>query len=270
MADILKWNSFSFYAKASAIQGIRDITIRASTETEDGTANGENFVSRTASNPYEITFTAILNQLLGVNVKATATGLTEAARKSEKGYIYMAGAKLFTCQFMATEAEIDSLEIAPNGTWISCEVRMTMRQCSKYDGSIVPSQAANTSGGGGGGGGGSAPAATKTTKKSTSGSTAKKSTTTTKPTGTSIFKKVVEAAKNEIASISNFLSNAKTQSKTALNNAAKYNNNKVDAITSAAPKASTAKTTTTKTSVLSSWVSKAPSSFSKIVSVKKK
>lgn len=215
MPDILTWNNFSFYARANAIRGINDISIRASTETENGTADGENFVSRTAANPYEISFTALLNQLLGENVKYTATGLTEAARKSEKGYIYMAGAKLFTCQFMATNAEIDNLEIAPNGTWLSCTVKMTMKQCSKYNGAIVPSQtaASSSAGGGGGGGGGSAPAAT--TKSTSSKSTSSKSSSSgssSSSSSTGYFTKLATQANAFATQLSANLQSAKTKS----------------------------------------------------------
>ena len=257
MADILKWSGYTFCVKPTFIQGIRDIAIKSSSETEDSTEGEEKYVKRKNAAPHEINFTALLNAYLGVDVKTTALGLLEAARKSEQGYIYMAGAKLLSCQFMAISAEVTELEIAPNGTWVSCEVRMTMKQCSKYDVPPPP------------------PITTTWTDASTYAPTAK--STSKKRANLTFADKVKNAAekltnlKGRVDAIFGATRKAKAASVSALNDANKKVPTGIDVITMAAPKANTisTKVNTTLQNLQSKAQSKAISATSKIVSLKK-
>ena len=170
MAEIAFWNGHLFTVSPKLIRGFTGLTIKGSSETEDKTSDGQKYVSRKNSNPAEIALTAELNALTGCDVKNEALKFVDEARSGAKDYFYMGGKKLITCQLMLTEASVSETTIAPNGTWIGCKVKLTMKQCAKYDGSGGSSSSSSSSGSSGGSSG---------SKKS---STKKTSTTTTKKT----------------------------------------------------------------------------------------
>lgn len=171
MAEIASWNGHSFTVSPKLIRGFTGLTIKGSSETEDKTSDGQKYVSRKNSNPSEITLTAELNALTGCDVKNEALKFVDEARSGAKNYFYMGGKKLITCQLMLTEASVSETTIAPNGTWISCKVKLTMKQCAKYDGSSSSSSSSSSSGSG------SSSGSKKTSTKKTSTTTTKKTTT---------------------------------------------------------------------------------------------
>lgn len=146
MAEIASWNGHSFTVSPKLIRGFTGLTIKGSSETEDKTSDGQKYVSRKNSNPSEITLTAELNALTGCDVKNEALKFVDEARSGAKNYFYMGGKKLITCQLMLTEASVSETTIAPNGIWISCKVKLTMKQCAKYDGSSSSSSSSSSSG----------------------------------------------------------------------------------------------------------------------------
>lgn len=162
MAEIASWNGHSFTVSPKLIRGFTGLTIKGSSETEDKTSDGQKYVSRKNSNPSEITLTAELNALTGCDVKNEALKFVDEARSGAKNYFYMGGKKLITCQLMLTEASVSETTIAPNGTWISCKVKLTMKQCAKYDGTGSSSSSSSSS--------------KKTSTKKTSTTTTKKTT----------------------------------------------------------------------------------------------
>ncbi len=133
MAEIASWNGHSFTVSPKLIRSFTGLTIKGSSDTEDKTSDGQKYVSRKNSNPYEIALTAELNALTGCDVKAEALKFVEEALAGAKNYFYMDGKKLITCQLMLTEASVSETTIASNGTWISCKVNLTMKQCAKCD-----------------------------------------------------------------------------------------------------------------------------------------
>lgn len=146
--EIVKWGKISFYVTPKSIKSFRDLSISAAVETEDSTTGGEKFIKLKNKGSYQITLTAILNKALNVDVKKTAINeMAEAARRGDTGYFYFGGEKLLTPMFMATEAKISNVVITPKNGWVSCEVAMTFKQCSKFGGG------GSGSGGGGSGGG---------------------------------------------------------------------------------------------------------------------
>lgn len=180
-ADIVKWSGnggISFFVKPTSIKGVKDISIKASADTEDKENGGEKYTVKKNAGGLEITMTAILNAALGVNVESAAKSILNAARKADNGYFYIAGKKLFTAKFMMTDAEAQNVILTGDGTWVSCEVNMTLKQCSKYDGTT------------------SSPAPAPSTP-STSTSTSKPSTTTTTQQPT-LFQKVAEGVKTAV------------------------------------------------------------------------
>ncbi len=170
MAEIASWNGHSFTVSPKLIRGFTGLTIKGSSETEDKTSDGQKYVSRKNSNPSEITLTAELNALTGCDVKNEALKFVDEARSGAKNYFYMGGKKLITCQLMLTEASVSETTIAHNGTWISCKVKLTMKQCAKYDGtgSSSPSSSSSSS---------SSSGSKKSSTKKTSTTTKKKTTT---------------------------------------------------------------------------------------------
>lgn len=137
MADLITWSGgggISFFARSNEIRGVKDITISASAETEDKTKGGEKFIKKKNKGSYQLTLNAVLNAALGVDVKSVAMLITEAARCGENGYFYTAGTKLFPCKFMCTDAKVNAISMTGSGTWKSCEVSMTLKQCDKYGG----------------------------------------------------------------------------------------------------------------------------------------
>ena len=149
--DIVTWSGgggVSFFVKPKKIQAVKDITIKASANTEEKESDGEKITRLKTVGAYTVTMTGMFNALLGVNVQKEAMKITEAARKGETGYLYSAGSKLFSPQFMMTDAEATDILMTGRGEWISCNVKMTLKQCSKGDGNATPMK----SGSGGGSG----------------------------------------------------------------------------------------------------------------------
>lgn len=163
MAEIASWNGHSFVVSPTVIRGFTGLTITGSSETEDKTSDGDKYVSRKNGNPSQVSLVAELNALVGCDVRNEAMKFIDDAYAGKMGYFYMGGKKLIACQLMLTEASISETIIAPNGTWISCKVQLTMKQCSKYDGS-----SAGTSSSSGTGASGSSSGSQKASTKQTS------------------------------------------------------------------------------------------------------
>ena len=149
--DLISWGDNRFFATANHVRSYKSLQITTSCATEDEENGGDKYVKKKKNGGYEVKFTAILDKRLGESdVRKVALHLAEVARTGAKNYIYCSGSKLFTPQMMGTGASIKNIVVAPDGTWISCEVDLTLKQCSKGDGSTGSSS--GSSGGGGGGG----------------------------------------------------------------------------------------------------------------------
>lgn len=230
MAEIASWNGHSFTVSPKLIRGFTGLTIKGSSETEDKTSDGQKYVSRKNSNPSEITMTAELNALTGCDVKNEALKFVDEARSGAKNYFYMGGKKLITCQLMLTEASVSETTIAPNGTWISCKVKLTMKQCAKYDGTGSSSSSSSSSSGSSSSSSGSK----KTSTKKTSTTTTKKTTTaavvgavagavaavaktaTTVVKAVSAASKTASALKTAVAAVNNAKKTSSTTKKTSV------------------------------------------------------
>ena len=144
--NIVTWSGrggLSFYVKATEIRGFKDLSIDASVTTEDAEKNGEKYVKRKQIGSYSISMTAVLSAALGVDVKAVALQMTEAARNGDTGYFYIGAAKLFPSSFMATSAKISNIEVTASGAWKYCEVNFTLKQASKYGGAVSTSKSSS-------------------------------------------------------------------------------------------------------------------------------
>lgn len=148
--DIVNWSGnggISFFVKPNQVKGVKNITIKASAETEEKASDGEKITSKKNAGGIEITMTGILNSMLGVDVEGAAKAIIEAARTGASGYFYIAGKKLFTPNFMMAESQARDILLTGTGEWVNCEIDMTLKQCSKYGGE---SSGSNKSGGSGG------------------------------------------------------------------------------------------------------------------------
>lgn len=133
--DIVSFGRFAFMVDAAHIRGATNLKLTAGCETEDVTENNEKFVKFKASNAREFTMRAILDRRLNEDVEETLKEMTQAAENGETGYLLIAGRKLLECQMMLTAASMTACEIAPNGQMVNCNIDLTLKQCSRADGS---------------------------------------------------------------------------------------------------------------------------------------
>lgn len=155
--DIVTWSGnggISFFVKPTKVQGVSEISIEASANTEDKEEDGEKLAKKKTNGSIQITMRAILNAYLGADVQGIANKAIEAARKGDSGYLYSYGKKLFTCAFIMTDAKASNILMSGTGAWISCDLSMTLKQTSKAGGSTMATGGGGSGGGGSGGGGG--------------------------------------------------------------------------------------------------------------------
>lgn len=134
--EIGSWSSHRFEVGADIVRSFTDLQITAKCETDDKTTNGETYAARKNAGTTEVSVKIILNGLLGCEPRNEAEEFLEQARNGEKAYFYVGGRKLVPCQLMLTQAQVGTVQIGPGGQWVSAEVTLTMKQCSKWDGAM--------------------------------------------------------------------------------------------------------------------------------------
>ena len=140
MGEIAKWSTHTFVVSPKLIQGFTNLSIKGGSTTEDKESNGQSYVSRKSGSALQISMTAVLNALTGAgDVKAEAMSFVNEARAGVSDYLYIGAGKVATQRLMLTDAIAEEIVIAPNGIWISCNVKLTFKE-------------AKATGGGGGGG----------------------------------------------------------------------------------------------------------------------
>lgn len=172
------WNGHIFEVSPEAVRGFEKLTVKASCDTEEKETDGQQYVTRKVGKPLEATLSVLLSAYLGCNVRDEAYAFLNDARSGAKDYFYVGSGKLDTCQLMLTDARMEDIEIAPDGTWTCCSVKLTMKQCTKND---EGSEAASSGGGDGGEGDSgeeSNTASKKASVKTTAATTTKKDVTT--------------------------------------------------------------------------------------------
>ena len=154
MAEIGRWGGQKFEVKSGYVQGFTGLSIKGSSETEDKESGSEKYVSRKNGKPTEIGLTVHLNALTGCkNVRDTAMWFVNQARAGKKDYFYIKDGKLVPCQVMLTEASVKEIEMTNKGDWIMCDVQLTLKQCTKWDGTTGGGGGSSGDGGGGSSGG---------------------------------------------------------------------------------------------------------------------
>lgn len=150
--DIVTWSGnggISFFVKPTKVQGVSEISVEASANTEDKEEDGEKLAKRKTNGTIQITMKAVLNAFLGADVQGIANKAIEAARKGDSGYLYSYGKKLYTCQFIMADAKATNILMSGTGTWISCELNLTLKQTSKTGGATQATGGTPSGGGGG-------------------------------------------------------------------------------------------------------------------------
>lgn len=133
--EIGRWGGRQFVVSANVIRGFTGLTVKGSAETEDKTENNQKYVSRKNGKPAEINLVVMLHGALNVDVRAEALAFVSDAQAGKTDYLYISNTKLVPCQVMLTDAEVTETVINPAGQWVSAQVKLTMKQCSKLDGS---------------------------------------------------------------------------------------------------------------------------------------
>ena len=144
--DIVTWSGaggISFFVKPNVIQGIKEMTVKASVNGEEKENGGDKYTTKKTNGAIEITLKAILNGYLGVDVRTLALTIIDSARTGDTGYFYSYGKKLFTSQFMMAEAEAGDIQMNSKGDWSSCTVTMKLKQSSKGAGSTAAASSGN-------------------------------------------------------------------------------------------------------------------------------
>ncbi len=131
MAETGKWGDHVFQVKPDLIRTFRDLTIKGSSKTEEKESSKKGYVTRKGANPREVTLTAVLDYRLNADVRSEAMGWVTDATKGVKNYMYIGGKKLVGCKLMLTDCDVDTVEIAPNNTWVSAECKLSFKQASK-------------------------------------------------------------------------------------------------------------------------------------------
>jgi hypothetical protein len=206
MATIGKWNGHSFEVSSQIIRSFTDLTIKGSSETENKTSSGHGYVSRKNSKPAEVGITVGLSALTGCDPRSEATAFVNEANAGSSDYFYVGGQKLVPYKLMLTNADVTEVEIAPGGKWVSCKVKLTMKQCA------VPDDTKTSSSSSGGGSSGSSSkkssskkASTKTSSKTTTKNNTVDAVSGAAPSVSSVLKSTAKA----VSAVSKVVSTAK-------------------------------------------------------------
>ena len=191
MAEIGSWHGHKFVVSPTLIRGFTGLSVTGESNIENKETGGQEYATRKSGKPIEINLTVELNRSTGCDVRGEALAFVSRARDGAKDYFYVGGSKLTACQLMLVKASVTETTFSPNATMTSANGALTMRQCSKTDGSAA-------SGGGSG---------KKTSvKKSTQTTTTKKSTgiISTIASGIkNVASKVASSVKNVVSSVKN-------------------------------------------------------------------
>jgi hypothetical protein len=137
MAETGSWNGHVFTVSPNLIRGFDGLSIKGASETTAKTSGKQQYFARKSGKPVEATITVKLNAQTGCDVKTEALQFVSEARDGANNYFYVGSTKLVPCKLMLVEANVEETKIAPNGSWVSANVTLAFRQCSKNDGSAA-------------------------------------------------------------------------------------------------------------------------------------
>lgn len=199
MAEIGKWKSHVFEVSPKLMRSFEDLTIKGASDTEDEEKSKQVYVKRKNGKPLEIGMTVLLSGLTGCSVQKEALSFVAEARSGASDYLYIGGKKLVMCKLMLTEASVSDAVLSPSGQWVSCKVKLKLKQAG-LNGTETETKTTNqkkTSGGGG---------STEGSENKTSGSTKKKTVTTVYNSD------IANNVRNKAATVARIVKNAKAAS----------------------------------------------------------
>ncbi len=142
MAEIANWNGHKFVVKPKLIKSFEELTIKGACETKDKSTNNQKYVERKAGEATQVTFTVMLNALTGCkDVFAEAMKYVEEAWKGATDYLYLGSSKIIDAKLMLVVAEVVEIVTMPGmgNVWISCKVKLTMKQGTGNGNETAPS-----------------------------------------------------------------------------------------------------------------------------------
>ena len=151
MADIASWNKHLFVVKPNLIQSFEDLSIKGSCKTEDKEKDKQTYVERKNGEAAEVSFTIALNALTGCkDVYGEAKSYVNEARAGAVDYFYLGSKKAINAKMMLTKAEIQEIVTLPGKgeKWVSCKVKITMKQASPNENEDGTSTSSSSGSGG--------------------------------------------------------------------------------------------------------------------------
>ena len=225
--EIGRWGGRTFTIASNVVRGFTGLTIKGSSETEDKTDSNQKYVSRKNGKPAEIGMTVILHGGLGVNVRSEAMSFISDAQAGTSDYMYIKNQKLVPCKLMLTDAEVSEAKINPAAEWVACQVKLTFKQSTKFDGSTSSSGSSS-----------SKKASTKTKATAQTNAQTNKKESTTSGTG-KITESTATTATSEATSGKEKITTAVNNANQTVNRAKKASADKAAAAKNTAPKTST-------------------------------
>lgn len=131
MAEIASWNGHKFVVQPKLIQSFEDLSIKGSCETTDKTSGGKKYVQWKSGDATQISFTVVLNALAGCSdVYGEAQKYVSEASSGAMAYFYLGSKKAIDAEMMLVSAEVQEVVTRPGSgeKWISCKVKLTMKQ----------------------------------------------------------------------------------------------------------------------------------------------
>ena len=146
MPEMARWNNHIFEVSPDVMRSFSSLSITGSATTEEKETGQQKYVSYKNGGATQVSMTAILSVFMGCSVRDEAMAFVDEARRGCYGYLYMDGKKLVACPLMLTNASVSKTDIAPESTWVYAEVKLTFKQCDKYDGESSGSSGSSGSG----------------------------------------------------------------------------------------------------------------------------
>ena len=131
--EIGRWGGRKFTVSPAVVRGFTGLTLKGSSETENKTADKQMYVARKNGKPAEVSLSVVLHRNLGCDVRAEAVEFIRAAQDGKYDYMYIANEKLVPCKLMLTDAEVSDTTLDTYGEWVTCKVKLTLKQCTKFD-----------------------------------------------------------------------------------------------------------------------------------------
>ena len=131
MAILAQFGELKFEIASTNALLFENLKVSSGCETEDKSKNKQKYVVKKNGEPVQVNFAILLNASLGIDVEWSIGYLMYAAQGNVTERLYMGRYKMFPCKMMMVKADVEEIKIAPDGTWTSAKVQVTMKQCTE-------------------------------------------------------------------------------------------------------------------------------------------